>query len=393
MKLTLRDAARGRRRPCTFSAAALMPRSASELRLVLCCGASCTRSRRTASGAVPAAELHVPQARQRQASRSFNQLLGINNHGRSPGYFGSGAAGHPNKGYLLAPPYGRASYQRRELPRFGADPGHGAERPGRHASASSRRPTRPTLPRTRTSASTWSAAAGPPGGLPGSQGARRQVQPAGQPAARDQQRRRWRSASTLTRPATRTATGTASHPPVRADQAARRGEPHRERHQSTRTRSSGYFNPAAADGQGVLHHAGHRRPRCMSFALPWRRPDPGVRRQRSGEVVGAYTIGGQHVRFHLDREGPTSARSMTRTATAARSSTASTTRAPWSASTPARTATRTACSPGRSVLLAQKISGQCLADVQVEPVLGDRLGEHLVLELALPDQLSRAPPA
>ena len=32
---------------------------------------------------------------------TFNQLLGINNHGQIAGYFGSGAAGHPNKGYVL----------------------------------------------------------------------------------------------------------------------------------------------------------------------------------------------------------------------------------------------------------------------------------------------------
>jgi hypothetical protein len=34
---------------------------------------------------------------------TFNQLLGINNEGLIAGYFGSGAAGHPNKGYLLLP--------------------------------------------------------------------------------------------------------------------------------------------------------------------------------------------------------------------------------------------------------------------------------------------------
>ena len=33
--------------------------------------------------------------------RTFNQLLGINNRGQIAGYFGSGAAGHPNKGYVL----------------------------------------------------------------------------------------------------------------------------------------------------------------------------------------------------------------------------------------------------------------------------------------------------
>src|SRR5579863_1032902 len=34
---------------------------------------------------------------------TFNQLLGINDFGLISGYFGSGAAGHPNKGYLLEP--------------------------------------------------------------------------------------------------------------------------------------------------------------------------------------------------------------------------------------------------------------------------------------------------
>jgi hypothetical protein len=33
---------------------------------------------------------------------TFNQLLGINNQGQIAGYFGSGAKGHPNKGYVLS---------------------------------------------------------------------------------------------------------------------------------------------------------------------------------------------------------------------------------------------------------------------------------------------------
>jgi hypothetical protein len=41
---------------------------------------------------------------------TFNQLLGINNEGVIAGYFGSGAAGHPNKGYVLLPPYGQGNY-------------------------------------------------------------------------------------------------------------------------------------------------------------------------------------------------------------------------------------------------------------------------------------------
>jgi hypothetical protein len=36
---------------------------------------------------------------------TFNQLLGINNDGVISGYFGSGAVGHPNQGYTIAPPY------------------------------------------------------------------------------------------------------------------------------------------------------------------------------------------------------------------------------------------------------------------------------------------------
>jgi hypothetical protein len=45
-----------------------------------------------------------------QADLTFNQLLGINDEGTIAGYFGSGAAGHPNKGYTLTPPYGQGNY-------------------------------------------------------------------------------------------------------------------------------------------------------------------------------------------------------------------------------------------------------------------------------------------
>ena len=47
---------------------------------------------------------------------TFNQLLGINNEGLIAGYFGSGAAGHPNKGYLLHPPYGQRNYTNENFP-------------------------------------------------------------------------------------------------------------------------------------------------------------------------------------------------------------------------------------------------------------------------------------
>lgn len=47
---------------------------------------------------------------------TFNQLLGINNNGHIAGYLGSGAAGHPNKGYLLRLPYGQGNYQDLNFP-------------------------------------------------------------------------------------------------------------------------------------------------------------------------------------------------------------------------------------------------------------------------------------
>ncbi len=51
-----------------------------------------------------------------QADPTFNQLLGINNNGTIAGYFGSGAAGHPNRGYRLLPPHGHGSYQSENFP-------------------------------------------------------------------------------------------------------------------------------------------------------------------------------------------------------------------------------------------------------------------------------------
>jgi uncharacterized protein DUF3466 len=47
---------------------------------------------------------------------TFNQLLGINNSGLIAGYFGSGLAGHPNKGYLLRPGYSQHDYTNENFP-------------------------------------------------------------------------------------------------------------------------------------------------------------------------------------------------------------------------------------------------------------------------------------
>ena len=47
---------------------------------------------------------------------TFNQLLGINDSDEIAGYFGSGAKGHPNKGYTVVPPYGQTSYTAENFP-------------------------------------------------------------------------------------------------------------------------------------------------------------------------------------------------------------------------------------------------------------------------------------
>jgi hypothetical protein len=47
---------------------------------------------------------------------TFNQLLGINNEGVIAGYFGSGAAGHPNKGYWLRPPFAQGDFVNENFP-------------------------------------------------------------------------------------------------------------------------------------------------------------------------------------------------------------------------------------------------------------------------------------
>jgi len=47
---------------------------------------------------------------------TFNQLLGINNRDQIAGYFGSGAAGHPNKGYVLNVSRRSAFFQNENFP-------------------------------------------------------------------------------------------------------------------------------------------------------------------------------------------------------------------------------------------------------------------------------------
>ena len=47
---------------------------------------------------------------------TFNQLLGINNDGVIAGYFGSGNAGQPNKGYQLRPPFAQGDFGSENFP-------------------------------------------------------------------------------------------------------------------------------------------------------------------------------------------------------------------------------------------------------------------------------------
>ncbi len=47
---------------------------------------------------------------------TFNQLLGINNSGTIAGYFGSGAKGHPNRGYVVRPAYGQGNFANENFP-------------------------------------------------------------------------------------------------------------------------------------------------------------------------------------------------------------------------------------------------------------------------------------
>src|SRR5579859_5526219 len=67
-------------------------------------------------GGCPAATSYTFTTLNDQADPTFNQLLGINSHNVIAGYFGSGTAGHPNKGYLLNPPYSQANYVNENFP-------------------------------------------------------------------------------------------------------------------------------------------------------------------------------------------------------------------------------------------------------------------------------------
>ena len=68
------------------------------------------------AASAPAAAGYSLRTQDDAGDGAFNQLLGINNNGHIVGYFGSGAAGHPSRGYILRPPYGRSRYQSIDVP-------------------------------------------------------------------------------------------------------------------------------------------------------------------------------------------------------------------------------------------------------------------------------------
>jgi hypothetical protein len=70
-----------------------------------------------ASHHVVAATSYTFSTLEDSADPTFNQLLAINDHNVIGGYFGSGAdAQHPNKGYVLNPPYGQGNYTNENFP-------------------------------------------------------------------------------------------------------------------------------------------------------------------------------------------------------------------------------------------------------------------------------------
>jgi probable HAF family extracellular repeat protein len=69
----------------------------------------------TARAAAPAVTYHF-RTLDNSNDLTFNQLLGINNHGTISGYYGSGAQGHKNKGYLLLSPFRQVDYRVENFP-------------------------------------------------------------------------------------------------------------------------------------------------------------------------------------------------------------------------------------------------------------------------------------
>jgi hypothetical protein len=69
-----------------------------------------------ASQAAPASPHYLFETINNHHDVTFNQLLGINNHDKIAGYFGSGAAGKPNQGYTIHPAYHQHNFFSENFP-------------------------------------------------------------------------------------------------------------------------------------------------------------------------------------------------------------------------------------------------------------------------------------
>lgn len=88
----------------TVKRSALRVAAATVASGVLAAGAVALAGAASASTLSPASTTSYSfQTLNNARDNTFNQLLGVNDEGLIAGYFGSGAQGHPNQGYLLAP--------------------------------------------------------------------------------------------------------------------------------------------------------------------------------------------------------------------------------------------------------------------------------------------------
>ena len=272
---------------------------------------------------------------------TFNQLLGINNAGKIVGYFGSGDAGHPNKGYALERAVLAGQLRQREFPRRSADADY---RPQRR-----RRQRRLLLSDQRQQCGRQQQLRLLAGGRAVSRGQfpdQEQRQAAGQPAARRQRhghRGRFLQRQRGQRPRLRVQHRVRT---VQGDHGEGRDLRDRHRHQQR------------GDRGRLLHRRGrHRRllpadaPRAhLHDRGPRRGDDTGIRCQRQGRsrrrLHRRHGCERCHARLHLAQREVHDGRLSRRPA--APPSTASTTRATSSASTPTPRATPTGLSDCRS---------------------------------------------
>jgi hypothetical protein len=91
-------------------------RKGEVMRKILVSAAVAAIAAGTCGGVAHAAPGYTFQTLDNTNDLTFNQLLGINNTGTIAGYFGSGAAGFPNKGYTLVSPYGQGNYTNENFP-------------------------------------------------------------------------------------------------------------------------------------------------------------------------------------------------------------------------------------------------------------------------------------